>query len=103
MDTTTLASRVTYLRESAGIGRKKLSMACSLGASHIGQLERGDVTSPGVETLLAIASRTGAPFEWLATGSGTPPTAASIAARFAEIASQHDDDDDAAPSENEAA
>lgn len=104
MDTNTLAERVTFLRKSSGIGRKKLSLECKLGASHVGQLERGDVTSPGVDTLLALASRTGASFEWLATGTGTPPDVAAVAARFAGLASSHDDDEDAAAhAEHEAA
>lgn len=83
---TTLASRVKFLRESAHIGRKRMSLECSLGASHIGQIERGEVTNPALDTLRAIAARTGVSLGWLATGEGDAPDAGDVAARFVAFA-----------------
>ena len=79
---TTIASRVGYLREAAQVGRKRLSEECGLAATHVGQIERGEVAQPDVATLQAIAARTGAELLWLMLGEGHPPTPESVAALF---------------------
>ena len=95
---TTLADRITFLRKSARVGRKRLSIYCGLGDSHVGQLERGDVTNPALQTLRALAEGTGVSLGWLATGEGDAPSAGDIADRFASIADPAQDDADDAPS-----
>lgn len=72
----TLAGRMQWIlanrRKSGGDpwDAKALSLAAGLGSSHVGQIARGALKNPQLETLQAIAAAAGVSAAWLATGAG---------------------------------
>lgn len=68
---------------------KALSLAAHLGASHVGQISRGKLANPQLETLQAIAAAAGVSVAWLASGKGSPdsddPTTPSASESSAPI------------------
>lgn len=77
---TSLAQRVAYLREASGRDAAPLSRLCGLASSHLGMIERGDVTNLAEKTLRAIADVTGTPLPWLAFGLGEAPAREAVRA-----------------------
>ncbi len=83
----TLAARMQWVltnrRKPSGDpwDAKALSVAARLGPSHVGQIARGKLVNPQLETLQAIAAAAGVSVAWLASGKGSPdsddPTAPS--------------------------
>lgn len=65
-----LADRIRLARRNAKLSQTALAQRVGITPSAVAQWEHPDGTKPGVERLQAIATATGAAFEWLATGGG---------------------------------
>ena len=65
-----LADRIRLARRNAKLSQTALAQRVGVTPSAVAQWEHPDGTKPGVERLQAIATATGAAFEWLATGGG---------------------------------
>lgn len=64
-----------------GLTARGLSVKAKLKSkSHVGQIERGQLTSPRFDTLTKIAEALGADPYWLLTGEGEGPVASTKAA-----------------------
>lgn len=80
MGTSSLQERVDRLLQASGLDAKNLGLLCGLSSSHVGQITRGAVASPGMKTLGAIAETTGVSPAWLAFGEGDAPSDEEIRA-----------------------
>ncbi|QBB68979.1 XRE family transcriptional regulator [Pseudolysobacter antarcticus] len=65
-----LADRIRLARRNAKLSQTALAQRVGVTPSAVAQWEHPDGTKPGVDRLQAIATATGAAFEWLATGGG---------------------------------
>jgi transcriptional regulator with XRE-family HTH domain len=65
-----LCDRIRIARRSAQLSKTDLAKAVGVTPSAAGQWEHPQGTQPSMPRLQAIASATGATFQWLATGQG---------------------------------
>jgi len=75
----TLAKRVRYLRESAGIGQREADRLAGIVRGFSGSLEREEVAEPTASRLAALAGVYGVAVEWLLTGKGETPSPRAVA------------------------
>lgn len=68
----TVASRVRYARELAGLSQRQLSVAAGLSHSTVNCVEAGTADTR-LGTVEAIARALGVSRDWLLTGLGEPP------------------------------
>lgn len=73
-----LAKRVRELRTLTGLSQKELGALVKLSGAAIGLIENGERKNPHVNTLKGIAGALGTTVDYLLTGEGAQPTAASI-------------------------
>ena len=69
---TRLSDRIRSSRAAAKLSQADLASRLGVTPGAVAQWENPGGTTPGVERLDAIATATGAVFEWLATGRGDP-------------------------------
>ena len=69
---TRLSDRIRSSRSAAKLSQAELAERVSVTPGAVAQWESPSGTTPGIERLDAIATATGAVFEWLATGRGDP-------------------------------
>jgi transcriptional regulator with XRE-family HTH domain len=89
-DLRSVADRVRYLRELAGVKAHALSLYAGLAQGHVGMIERGRVAEPTRDTLEAIGRATGASWLWLLAGEGDPPTRDEVRSALERIRSDVD-------------
>lgn len=70
----TVASRVKYARELAGLSQRQLSVAAGLSHSTVRAVEV-EANDSRLGTVEAIARALGVSRDWLLTGLGDPPQA----------------------------
>lgn len=68
----TVASRVRYARELAGLSQRQLSVAAGLSHSTVNRVE-AEADDSRLGTLEAIARALGVSRDWILTGLGEPP------------------------------
>lgn len=71
-DLATVASRVKYAREAAGLSQRQLSMAAGLSNQTISNIEAGHFGTR-VGTIEAIAKALNVSMGWILEGLGDPP------------------------------
>ena len=76
----TIANRLRWAREQTGLSARALSVLVEASPALVGLIERGDVESPRLETLSALADALGTTVGWLLAGEGEPPTPEAILA-----------------------
>ena len=81
-----LAVRVAAARRGRGLSRRGLSLGAGLSQAITGQIERGDIVSPGTATIEALAHALDVDPAWLAWGTGTPPVLPAPKAPADEVA-----------------
>jgi transcriptional regulator with XRE-family HTH domain len=72
-----ISTRLEQARTARGLSRRKLSLSAGLSPTLVGQIERGEVVNPGVETVVKLATKLGVGFAWLAVGDGEGPQKAA--------------------------
>lgn len=70
---TGIAERLSQARGARGLSRRALSLRAGLAQAVVGQIERGDVTSPALETVSKLAVALEVSLDWLVTGAGEGP------------------------------
>ena len=76
----TLALRIRYLCDSAGVPRVRLSRLCGLTGSHLGLIISGHHASVRADLAAKIARTFGCSLEWLITGEGEAPKVDAVKA-----------------------
>jgi transcriptional regulator with XRE-family HTH domain len=74
----TLAMRLKWARESAGISRRQLCKLAKLSTAHVAFIERGELKNPRVPTVAELAQALGVSLPWLLLGQKPCPDAATI-------------------------
>lgn len=69
----TLAERLTWARDKAGISQEALSLAAGLSSRLVGMIERGSRPNPEVKTIRAIALTLDVKVGWLVSGDAPAP------------------------------
>ena len=72
-DLATVASRVKYAREAAGLSQRQLSKAAGLSNQTISNIEAGHFGTR-ITTLEALAKALNVSLGWLLEGKGEPPS-----------------------------
>lgn len=85
-EASTVAQRVAYLAEHAGVDPTTLSLYAGLGPSHVRQLAAGKIAEPTTGTLVALARVCGATSEWIILGRGRAPDPDAVRERVAVVA-----------------
>ncbi len=70
-----LAERLRWLREQAGLPKRTLSNLARLDPSHVRSIEKGTRVNPQSDTVVALAEVLGCTTDWLLRGLGSPPSA----------------------------
>ena len=85
---TSLAGRLSFAREAAGLSSRRVSALAGIAQALTGQIERGVTHAPTTDTIQKIASVLGVTIDWLVTGAGPMPEPETIrqAAARAEAA-----------------
>lgn len=79
----TLAARVRYVRGLVpGLSMRALSRIAGLSPSMVGEIERGNRTTIEHPTGVKLAAACGASFDWLLSGRGDGPDAATATAHL---------------------
>jgi len=79
----TLAERLKWAREAAGLTARKLDRLANLTAGHTTAIEAGRRADPSMSTVTALADALRVPLEWLASGDGTAPSMKRLRAQHA--------------------
>lgn len=72
-DLSSLGGRLKWARSRRGKSARELSLAIGKSQSLVGQIERGDVESPGSAVCVALAAELDVPVGWLVAGEGALP------------------------------
>ena len=82
----TLASRVKWARDIAGVSQERLAETCGLSGAHISLIEADKRRNLTWQTLARLAAGLGVSAEWLMTGKGPTPSEEQIRAAHEEAA-----------------
>jgi transcriptional regulator with XRE-family HTH domain len=74
----TVADRVKWLREQAGISQRELCRLAGTNENQISLIERGLRNNIEIETAEAIADVFGVTLDWLMRGRGKIPSASEV-------------------------
>lgn len=74
------ARRLTRARKLAGLSSRQLSGLAGVSDGFAAQIERGEAKAPAFGVIASFADVLGVSLDWLAHGTGEPPTTEQIKA-----------------------
>lgn len=69
-----IGRRLARLAKLAGLTHRDLAALTGVSRSAPGALFRGEIPHPQITTIAPLARVLGAPWDWLVSGEGEPPT-----------------------------